>query len=444
MNNKLKKYIIILSILAVTIIVCIIILLNLMKSQKDDLMNEIIDDKESMGVGEFSEDELKNVNISELLQVSGYIDKFLKSTNLRSSIYYAKNENGEYVQAIENEYIYKRVLEMLSENFVQKNSIDNNNIFNFIDFSDVDREYTIIDIKKLENNNPIQYATYGILSQNDALYKFQYYIVTIDSANGIFAIEPVSDVNNIDEIKGDNNINLKKQTYNKSPNISVSAEDVAQYYFKVMKNTIMYDSDRAYNLLDKEYADKRFGSESKFKNYVDEYMSEIKQLNLSKYKQESIDNFKDRYLLVDQYQNIYTIETNTVSDFSIKLDTYTLLSDNFKEQYDSANEQQKVAMNIDKWIQMLNNRDYMNAYNVLDETFKNNNWKSEKEFEQYIKKYMSLHYDVQYTTYSNENSTYVQTIELKDFDNKLDSIIRLNIIMQLKDNYDFIMSFNVE
>ena len=93
---------------------------------------------------------------------------------------------------------------------------------------------------------------------------------------------------------------------------------------------------------------------------------------------------------------------------------------------------------------MLNNRDYMNAYNVLDETFKNNNWKSEKEFEQYIKKYMSLHYDVQYTTYSNENSTYVQTIELKDFDNKLDSIIRLNIIMQLKDNYDFIMSFNVE
>ena len=107
----------------------------------------------------------------------------------------------------------------------------------------------------------------------------------------------------------------------------------------------MYDSDRAYNLLDKEYADKRFGSESKFKNYVDEYMSEIKQLNLSKYKQESIDNFKDRYLLVDQYQNIYTIETNTVSDFSIKLDTYTLLSDNFKEQYDSANEQQKVAMN---------------------------------------------------------------------------------------------------
>ena len=61
-----------------------------------------------------------------------------------------------------------------------------------------------------------------------------------------------------------------------------------------------------------------------------------------------------------------------------------------------------------------------------------------------MRKKLPLHYDVEYTTYSNENSTYVQTIKLSDITEKDDSTITMNIIMQLKDNYEFVMSFSIE
>ena len=92
----------------------------------------------------------------------------------------------------------------------------------------------------------------------------------------------------------------------------------------------------------------------------------------------------------------------------------------------------------------MNVRDYKYVYDKLDETFRNNNWGSEEAFEHYMRENFPLHYDVEYTTYSSEGSTYVQQINLTDITGKTEGTISLNVIMQLKDNYEFVMSFSVQ
>ena len=194
---------------------------------------------------------------------------------------------------------------------------------------------------------------------------------------------------------------------------------------------------------DEEYKKKRFGELEQLMDFVNKNKEELNGVEPSQYLVEFDDNAK-KYVILDQYQNTYEFYETATMVYKVRLDTYTIMPDNFKETYDSSNEQQKVAMNIDKWVQMLNTRDYTNAYNVVDETFRNNNWGSEEAFEQYMRELLPLHYDVEYTTYSNENSTYVQTINLTDITGETDETINLNIIMQLKDNYEFVMSFSVQ
>ena len=130
--------------------------------------------------------------------------------------------------------------------------------------------------------------------------------------------------------------------------------------------------------------------------------------------------------------------------YKVRLDTYTIMPDNFKETYDSSNEQYKVAMNIDKWIDMLNNRDYHSAYQYLDETFRNNNFGSEEAFEQYMREHFPLHYQLKIGQFTETNNTYTQYIVLTDITGETNEEIDNTIIMQLKDDYDFVMSFSVQ
>ena len=49
---------------------------------------------------------------------------------------------------------------------------------------------------------------------------------------------------------------------------------------------------------------------------------------------------------------------------------------------------------------------------------------------------------MQYSTYKEEMNTFVQTIFLKDITNQSTDPKQMTIIMQLKDDYEFVMSFS--
>jgi hypothetical protein len=122
---------------------------------------------------------------------------------------------------------------------------------------------------------------------------------------------------------------------------------------------------------------------------------------------------------MDQYQKLYIFDETNPMEFTLKLDTYTVPTEKFTTTYKSSNEQDKVMMNIDKWVQMLNNRDYTSAYNVLDETYRNNTFGNEVRFESIMKEILPLHYEIEETT-------------------------SISVFMQLNEDLDFVMSFSIE
>ena len=92
---------------------------------------------------------------------------------------------------------------------------------------------------------------------------------------------------------------------------------------------------------------------------------------------------------------------------------------------------------------MINNRDYKTAYSYLDKTFRNNNFGSEEAFEQYMRERYPSHYDFELGESTETNGTYTQTIDLTDISGEDGAVIENTIIMQLLDNYEFVMSFGV-
>ena len=131
-------------------------------------------------------------------------------------------------------------------------------------------------------------------------------------------------------------------------------------------------------------------------------------------------------------------------NYTLKLDTYTIATDKFKETYASAVDEKKVQMNIDKFFQMINRHDYKTAYSCLAESFKNNYFNTEEEFEEYAKDRFYAYSSMEFKSYEKTGSDiYVFKVELKDLLEENSESREINIIMQLQDDLDFRMSFDM-
>ena len=149
--------------------------------------------------------------------------------------------------------------------------------------------------------------------------------------------------------------------------------DITQKYFTYYKNLMLIDTAKAYELLDEEYRNKRFGSMEEFQKYIDSNRNDIETYVAKEYSTKNIDDNVE-YICTDKYQHQYLFNVSSVMNFTVKLDTYTIEDEEVREKYEKAKDNKKVQMNVDKWIMMLNNRDYKAAYDALDETFRNDNW----------------------------------------------------------------------
>ena len=159
----------------------------------------------------------------------------------------------------------------------------------------------------------------------------------------------------------------------------------------------------------------------------------------------------------DFLQNVYTDKNGCYyvfnqtksSDYTVLLDSYTVLSDEFKKTYTNANNKNKVQMNINKWIEMLNNKDYLAAYNVLDETFRTTKFTDFNNFAEIMSEIFLDQYTAEatgeYNSFSEEeNNTFIQKISLKNKNYDIEGRITGNIIMQLGEEYNYVMSFRLE
>ena len=443
-KSLVKKLIILMSILIVILIVVIVVI----NKSDNTIITEISQEQEENKIEQSLQVEEEVVFTQEekerMYTVEQCVYAYLDFLNVNNSSYFANNENGEQEKIVnENEKIYN----LLSKEYVEQNNITVENIANFVQKFEEKMLFVPLDMKYISDNNLYKYAVYGYIA--DTNYNFVsniYLIVNFDLTNMTFSIGPQNGrINSLDDIElldnslveiesnGDNVINYAQS----------NAEIVARKYMDYYKKLVLSNPEEAYDHLDEEYRDKRFGSLEELEKYINNNRDFLLSLQPQRYLLNSYDEYSE-YVCMDKYNNLYIFREYGPLDYKILLDTYTITTDKFKAEYDSADEQNKVAMNVDKWVQMLNNRDYKTAYSVLDETFRNNNWGSVDAFEQYMRENFPLYYKVEYTTFRDENSTYIQEIVLSDITGENDSTTTVNVIMQLKDNYEFVMSFSTE
>ena len=236
---------------------------------------------------------------------------------------------------------------------------------------------------------------------------------------------------------------VEENKYNTFTIQAVTEEKLLSKYLEDYKYNAINHIEDAYNLLDKEYKEKRFGNIQEYEKYLNSRQEIMENMQLNKYQINKYDTY-EQYICLDQYENYYIFNKLPNMSYTVILDTYTIDLPQFTEKYNDSNDGEKAGLNIEKFIESINQKDFEYAYNVLDDSFKiNNNMSSLNDFENYVKNNFFERNKVGHISAERDNNYIIY--KAKIIDKSLDKESKmLNVIMQLKEDTDFVMSFSFE
>mgnify|MGYP000574921645 FL=1 len=127
-------------------------------------------------------------------------------------------------------------------------------------------------------------------------------------------------------------------------------------------------------------------------------------------------------------------------NFTVQMDDYTLETDEYKEKYMNSTVVDKIKLNVNKFMEMISNYDYDEAYGLLDETYKNNNFKTEKLYEKFIEQhfYDSNVYSIE--KIETDAQDYIITITVAENASASAAKKTNKIAMRLGENTEFTMA----
>ena len=409
----------------VTILGLIVISIN--KNQNNELDNT----KQDIGSIEY---EIKPVTDNvELFTVVNYIQAFLEQININNELYYTGDERLE--QSFISEWTYS----LLSEEYINKNSITEENVYEYVNKVEEKLIFVPLKMNVLELGNTTKYAIYGFCQTGSNEYREDlYFILNVDNNNNTYSIEPVQNADNIDKIElTNNNMSIEKNRYNLYKEKEISDEYLCEQYLFIYKRIMLSKPQEAYKYLNENYREKKFTSLQDFIDYVTKNKEKIAKMGLKAY------SVKDnRYMCQDQWNNYYIFNLKNALDYDVMLDIYTVDLEEFTQRYNSTNEENKVAMNVEKIESAINNKDYKFVYDKLDQTFRNNNFQTIDDLEKYISANFYESNDLKYESVSNEGSIYVYKLKIIDANNE-NNTKDFTIIMKLMEEADFVMSFSM-
>ena len=420
------------------ILIILIILILLLRNQDnrsvvDNIVyngEELIPEKDSNGYIDVS-------NFNVFYSIMNAVNKYVENIKYNDNY----NINDESV----GEKNLNKIYALLDKNYINNNKINFNNIKNYI--YDMNENTKLIPIqmkvKYGENINIYILKAYLIRERIEE----KYFIIRVDTKNQTFSIEFINeDVNSIEQLNVyENNNEIQKNNYNSFSIEMMTVGRMMQCYLEHYRDLSINYPEIVYNeYLDEDYKNKRFGTLENYKKYINDNIEELQNIDAKDYLVETDDNNINYYVCLDQYNNTYIFNILSVYQYKIKLDDYTLTSNKFIQTYNSSNNQKKVMMNVNKLINMLNSRDYNTAYELLDENFRSEKFGGEENFEEYIKRNFPSHYKIKYESYEQTgNNVFVQKITLLDIIDNTD-YLSFSIIMVLKNESDFSISFGLE
>ena len=227
---------------------------------------------------------------------------------------------------------------------------------------------------------------------------------------------------------------------------------ISEYLEHYKEESLNYISD-AYESLDEQFKKVKFNSLEEYEQYINNNRSELENAKLSKYKINEYNGYTE-YMCQDQYNNYYIFHVTNPGNYTVFLDMYTADLPQFTEKYNNANAQEKVALNINKFIAALNAQDYGYIYSKLADSFKNNYFENEESLKEYLVNNLYENNEVEIEDFSQEGTnlyTYKVRItkiisedEKERYYGKNAPSQNVNIVMQLNEGTDFIMSFSIE
>lgn len=419
--------IILIVIISILCIICLGILKILDKEEGNTVNNEIVEVQDTLRPDETVQEEYsieKERNATRFFTVQDCIQTYIDAIN---------NNDAQ------------AILNKLSTTYKEDNSIHESNISNLINLYN-GNTFTAKEMEILRGDRIFQYRVYGYLT-NDQGRQYMYLKVKTDKNNRTFEIEPyigeeytsLEDIPleeaNIDEIaKNDNNTFSYRD---------ISKEEISRIYQRYYTNLEIERPEEAYEMLDVSYRQERFPIIDDFKMYVEENREAIEQASLSGYSVNNEDNIT-KYVIRDSYNNQYIIEEESIMNFTIQLDSYTIPDPTYTEEYAQLPDSEKASANVGIFMQMINTKDYTHAYEKLADGFKNNYFQSVDQFKEYVRN--NWHNVNKYTinSYKNEGNVYIFDVSLNSIrELREDTTINKTFNVLLGEETDFTISFNV-
>lgn len=417
---------ILIAIIIAIIIIIIIVMLMIFYLNKGKIIYGV--DETENDLQYEIEDKIKRVSTrAEFFAIENCINKYY--------IYYAgmyNTEEGNYIIDEEAEASMKEektenanaLYNLLDKEYIEAKQITKANIST--KFKEI--QESVISIKDMytseQTENITIYITYGNIreKQSGKITNYQI-IIKQDKLKRTFTVLPSEYVQekyrNI-EIGKTINIEVPKEIPENPNNQydlkTISEEEYVNKMINQLKEDMIYNSEVAYEKLDETYKNKKVSNINEFKTYAKNNLKNYVALKVQKYQKTEIEQEGyTRYVLIDTEGRYHILQETAPMKYTMILDTYWVDIPEFIAKYDKSNPQEKAILNLNKFMQALNDKDYKYAYSVLAESFKQKNFKTQSEFEAYAKANFFDKNEFTYEKFGSEaNTYYTYQIKVKD------------------------------
>ncbi len=428
---KKIKYLIICLIIAILIIILIIFGLKNNSEKNTTYNNDEVEKDAEIDAGISTEETLNEC--SQETQEYEYLDNI---DNLKNLFEYITKSNNSQLYAI------------LDSKYKKENNINEQNCSSkFTNYKNIESFY----IKEMYTQKVAYYQDtlkeinyIKILIRIDGKENNLYVIVRKDFETQAYSIDIINEEQYNNYINGkekiEKNYNIELNEYNEIKYSDTYQGKICLIMYDDYINSIKNNVENSYYLLDKEYREKRFLDINEYKEYINTNKEKLFNMTITQFIKDEQDEYTE-YICMDNSNNYLIFRVTDGINYTLLLDEYTVDINNAVEKYNKSDIQKKVALNINKFITAINDKNYNYSYSILADSFKQNKYPNINEFKKYIQNNFYEENTVTYNEFTQQGSNYVYKITLKDKNSG--SFKDVTIVMKLKEDTKFEMSFSI-
>lgn len=387
-----------------------------------------------------------------------YTDTSIAKVDTMSTILALQDSMNTYYKYL-NEENSSALAGIINKEYISENGLNENNLVSTLKNNQQNKAFYVTDAyyKEISFDHEYKYWVFGKSYTTD--YKnveTEQFIVNLDFFNFTFKITPVgkkteeefnSYMNNVihsdngDTVVAENNVtSIEKNNYNgftlsKGNDVLKNTIEIYAKYYYFLERT---NPRLAYELLEDNYKNKKFGS---YENFV---KSNIVWANVDiEYIKQTTENGKNLFLGIDKRGTYYIFYETAPMDYKVILDSYTIPLEETANKYSESTDEEKVMMCLECIKEMINIRDVQSYLSRMNESFKQNNNINEETLKSYLSSKFYSTNKFEYESYKISGSSYIVTVRVTDANDNNNSFT-INYVVKLNNDLtDFEFSYEL-